>query len=325
MKKLLALLIVLAMLLGLCACGGDKPEEPAPAEAPATEAAPEPAEEAPAEEAEAEEAAVSLEPVTADLGDYTVTILGAEAFEDIDDQPALRFYYDFTNNSDDVACAWLELTATVTQEGYELNSTYDSYDDDVAEYGNDSLYILPDMTIRCISEYTYKPDGGVVTFSLEEWASEDVITMDFDPNHLQGRPAEELEMPVIAEPTWTEGLETAAVFNDTCDVAIGDYEFTEGYDDELLLRVYVDFTNNSDEATSLWMESNYYALQDGVELEDGSPEDEVDEDDNTSLDIEPGETIRCALCYEVRSDSPVELVLEDTWEEAIIGCVIPVA
>ena len=42
MKKYLALILALTMLLALCACGGSKAEEPAPAaaEAPAAEAAP---------------------------------------------------------------------------------------------------------------------------------------------------------------------------------------------------------------------------------------------------------------------------------------------
>ena len=47
MKKILALMLALCMVLSLCACGAEKAEEPA-AEEPAAEA---PAEEAPAEEA----------------------------------------------------------------------------------------------------------------------------------------------------------------------------------------------------------------------------------------------------------------------------------
>ena len=57
MKKIIAIMMVLAMLFALTACGSKKEEAPAATEAPAAEAAAEaPAEEAAAEEAPAEEA-----------------------------------------------------------------------------------------------------------------------------------------------------------------------------------------------------------------------------------------------------------------------------
>ena len=309
MKKLIALLLVLSMVLCLCACGGK--EEPVPVEPAKTEEAP-------------ADPAVSLDPVTAELGDYTVTLLAAEVFEDIDDEPAIRFYYDFTNNGDALVYAWSELSFAVTQDGYELNETYDSSADDVPEYDNDMLNVIPGTTIRCIAEYSYNPDGGIIEVVVEEWYSEETMSMQFDPQNLQGRP-EELEMPVISDPDWTAGMDTAGTLEEVFDVELVDYEFVEGYDDEKVLRVYANFTNNSEEATNMWIETYYLALQDGVELNFGSPYETVTEDDNTSLDIEPGETIACAFSFVVRSDSPIEVMITDSWGEACLGTVIPVA
>jgi len=315
MKRYLAILLVMAMLLCLCACGGKDGSDDAAQlqeelleEAAAAEPAP-----------EAEAPAAVWEPVTAELGDYTVTVLGAEAFEDADDAPALRVYYDFTNNSDMVVSAWGQLSFYVEQDGYELNDTYDHAEDDVDEYGNDMLNVIPGVTIRCIAEYTYKPDGGVVSFTMEEWDTEETLVVEIDPQNLSGRPGA-LEFPTIDEPTWTQDMPLMATLDDAYDVEIIDYEVVEGYDGDIL-RVYVDFTNNSDEATSLWLETYYMALQDGVELEYDFAVESVEEEENASLDIEPGTTITCAITYELRTDSPVEVMIYDNWEETFVGTV----
>ena len=154
MKKvrLFSLLLSAVLVLGLLAgCGGNAPASaetpasslPEPAsEAPAPAPEPEPAPEeepsaaepaaepeAPAEPEEPSEPeepgapAISNEPVSADLGDYHITIVAAEEFTDIDGKAAIRFYYDFTNNSDDLESAWVNLDYKASQEGYELVST----------------------------------------------------------------------------------------------------------------------------------------------------------------------------------------------------------
>lgn len=290
-------------------------------------AAEETTEDAPAEEAEDEAPAAtgSFTPVTGDIGDYTLTIVAAEYFDDIDEEPAIRFYYDYTNNTDDVSCPWMDLEFYATQEGYELTETYDSFDDDVPEYDNDGLYILPGMTIRCIEEFSFKPDGGMIEFTAEEWYSEETLVAEFDPANLPGRPTE-LEMPTITECTWAADLDTTGSFDDGLyTYTIGDYEVVDGTDSTKVLRVFVDFTNNGEETTSFFMEANYYALQDGVEIQDGYPMESNELDGTTTNDVEPGQTVTCTLCFELRSDSPVELIVEDVWDDATLGMVIPVA
>ena len=97
---------ILGMTMYFVQEGMEPPEiGAAPAEASAVEepeAEPsEPAEQSQTPETEPSAApAASLDPVSGDLGECHVDILGAESFEDAEGQPGIRFYYDFTNNSD---------------------------------------------------------------------------------------------------------------------------------------------------------------------------------------------------------------------------------
>ena len=290
-------------------------------EAPAAEPA---AEEPPAEEPPAEEpapAAAGFEPVTGTLGsdgEYTVTILGAEYFTDSDDKDAVRFYYDFTNNSGEATSAWSPLYYAAEEDGYELVTTYAWSEDDVDEYGNDDLRIQPGITIRCIKEYSFKPDGGAMTFTLSDW-DDNEVTATFDPAALPGRP-DALPIAPIADPQFFLNYEASGSAEEY-SVAITGAEVAEGdswYSDEYteVIRAFFDFTNNGSEATSCWWATNVTAYQDGVELETGYPEEDADSDDAFETDIEPGESISCSKCWALRSDSPVEVVFS-TWDGVI--------
>lgn len=295
-----------------------KPAAPAEPEPESSTEEPEPA------EPDAPDApAASGEPVSADLGDYHISIVAAEEFTDIDDNPAIRFYYDFTNNSDDLESAWLNLNYKASQEGYELVSTYASMEDDVPEYDNDSRKVIPGVTIRCVEEYSYKPDGGTLEFTITDY-EDHAVTMEFDPQNLPGRPGE-LEIPTISDPAWTSGMASEGVYDDDYYVKIDHYEYTTGSGDIPLLRVYFEFTNNSEEDTSFFMAATLLAMQDGVELESTWASDSVAEDDNYSVDIAPGESIMTSDCFEVRSDSPIEIMVMDYWGDSSLGMVIPAA
>ena len=131
----------------------------APAEEPEApvDDPPEVTEEPVEEEGAPEEATTAeFEVVSGPVGEYEISIVGAELFEDSDGKDAIRVYWDFTNSSDETVMPYSDLSTKAEQEGFELNTTYASYDDDVPEYGNDSLYIRPGVTIRCISEYSCK-------------------------------------------------------------------------------------------------------------------------------------------------------------------------
>ena len=73
------------------------------------------------------------------------------------------------------------------------------------------------------------------------------------------------------------------------------------------------------------MATSYMAMQDGVELQTTWANEDIPEEDNRDVDIAPGESIMAAVCFELRSNSPVEVILEDFWNDAYIGLVIPAA
>ncbi|MBE6933231.1 MAG: DUF5067 domain-containing protein [Ruminococcaceae bacterium] len=323
MKKWIALFLALVMIFSLCACGGK--EEPEAPEEPATTSKPAPDKPATHETAEEPEdgPAVSLDPVTATLGDFEVTIQAAEAFADIDDADAIRFYYDFTNDSDEITSAWSELNVVAVQDGNVLDGTYAASEDDVAEYGNSDKDIIPGLTIRCIEEFLYNPDGGIIYLNIDSYG-DDSMSMEFDPAYLQGRP-EELEMPVITEPEFTASMSDAGTLDDVYDIVIEGYEFDEDYEGNTILRALITFTNNSDEVTSPFYETYLDALQDGVELEELYAAADAETDENYSVEIEPGESILCSVCFELRSDSPVEFMVHDGWYDTEIGTVFDIA
>ena len=290
--------------------GGKKGAAAAPAE-----------EEEPAEEPEEEADSAEFEPVSATIGGYDVAIVGAELFKDTDDKDGIRVYWDFTNTSDESTYAICDLSVYMEQEGFELNSTYCSYEDDVPEYGNDYLDVRPGVTIRCISEYSCKADGDVITFELSDWYDEeDAVTVEFDPTNLPGRPAKDWVMETIADPAWTDSLSDGGDVGDAY-VYIDNAEIVEGWDSgEEVIRVYFDYTNNGEEAESLWMATNIRAFQDGIELESDWAAEDVAEDDNFNTDVEPGQSLRCSETWTIRSDSPIEIEVYDYWSEATVGC-----
>lgn len=274
-------------------------------------------------ETDTAENAAAAEPVTGTLGDHTYTILAAEHFTDQDGNPAIRIYFDFTNNGTTIESLWDVTYLYAYQSGYELVDTYANSDDDVPEYGNNYVSIAPGVTIRCIGEFSYQPEGGVVEFKIEDYTSDDVLTMEFDPAALSGRPAEQ-EVELIPNPTNTEGLPTEGVLEDVYGIKLLNYEVVPGYSTDKVVRVFIEFTNNSDEAASYFLSASELALQDGMEMEAGLADESAEEEANTSVEIEPGQSITVATCYELTSDSPVEFFITDFWAEANIGMMIPV-
>lgn len=257
-----------------------------------------------------------------DLGNYHVAVVGVEEFTDAAGDPAVRLYYDFTNNSDE-RTGGSDISVTAKQSGFELVSTYALSQDDVPEYGNEYLYVYPGVTIRCIEELGYNPEaGGTIVFTLEDyWASDDTLTVEVDATDLPGAPAEPLEIVPVTDPHTTDGWATEGEYDD-CYFTLLDYEVVEAdsYSDcDQVIRFYFEYTNNGSEAESAWWNSNFSAYQDGIQLSTDSADDRVDADELYHEDIEPGETVTCAVCFGIRSDSPVELMLIDVWDDIYIG------
>ena len=285
--------------------------------APAPEAEPEAEPEADPEAAEGAPIG-EFAPVGDDLGDYYVEIVGAEQFTDSDGKDAVRFYYDFTNNSDEVTSAWWEMNFEAEEDGYALVSTYASYEDDVPEYGNRSLSVEPGVTIRCIEEYSFQPTGGSLVFTISTY-NDGEITATFDPQALPGRPGD-WAPELIPEPTFYEGYSSEGT-SDYAYVAITGAEIVEQdswYGDDNVVRVYFDYTNYEEEESYITSETTIRVYQDGIELESSYAEDEIDSDDLWWEDIPSGESTSVSRCWALHSDSPVEVAVIDWWSDEVL-------
>lgn len=256
---------------------------------------------------------VSTEPVSADLGDYHVTILAAEQFLDTNDKDAIRFYVDFTNNAEEEISFFFACNVKAYREGYELVDTFAPYDEYAPEEGNNTLDILPGKTIRCVEEYSFKPDGGMLEFTVSENSSGEGVTMAFDPSNLQGRPTDEYAIEPCSSDELVAGLPAEGVYNEDYYVSITGCEVVDGWlGDGPVLRVFFDFTNNSQEAASFWSKSSVEVMQDGIQLDYASPSEDAETDENESMEIQPGETISVSSCFALHdTGSPVAVRLYD--------------
>lgn len=301
------------MMTGLIACGGDKKEEE-----PVDQVA-EVKEEQEAsvdEEAPAEEAPASFEPVSVEWEECVITVVGAESFIDVDDKSAIRVYYDYTNTSEELDSAWNNLGLYVEQDGYEQQTTYEAGDwsDDYS-----ILYVCPGITVRCVAEYTMKADGGPIKILFEDyWGDGESIELEFDPQNLPGAPSDVWEIEPITDPVWAADFALEGEV-DEYYISMDSIELTEGYEEEPMVRVYFNFTNNSEEAISAWSATMMKVLQDGIQLISCYAMEDVPEDEQYNLDIEPGETARVSVCYELRSESPVEVDITSVWGNESVG------
>ncbi len=291
-KIFLACATVLALMLSLCACGGNG---------------------APSGETGDNNPNPTVPTDPADEYEYEVELVGAELFSDTDGEDAIRVYYDFTNNSDSTKSALMALTVTATQGGAELVSTYAAFDSEpVAESDYYGMAVRPGVTIRCAEEYKVDPEGGTVTLSVERgWFDENPLSFDLELDALTA-PADAFEITAIADPDWTDSYEDRGTVDDSYEVFIDNAEVVTGWEDSEILRVYIDFTNNSDEAASFYMATAAFAYQDGVQLAADYAADAVEEDENYSVEVAPGETIRVTRCFGLRSGSEVEVEIADS-------------
>lgn len=299
MKKTLCVLLAAAMLLGLCACGETKKAADS-ADTPAGDAA-------------------GFEAVSARIDGNRVTILSAESFTDYDGYIAARFYYEFTNDGKTPTTAESALSYRAVQNGAELLAASSSYSKHPPEYGNDSLLIEPGVTIRCIAEYTYRVSGSKLSFTiLGENGGE--LTAIFDPKALPGRPGE-WSPETIDNPRYFRSYSSETTADSAELVIIGATRQASDrrYSDKDVLLVYVDYTNLEDDTSYFESDYSLIAYQDGVELEIGNPDVQPDTYGNGYADVAPGGTILVSRCWELRSESPVEVVVTE-WQTDTVLC-----
>ena len=261
---------------------------------------------------------ISLDPVSGDLGPYHIDILGAEPVRTYEDKPAIRVYYEFTNNSEEITDAWMETVIKGYQDGKELDSDFST--GQIPEYSNEYLKIQPGITIRCVEEFTLNDETTLVHVIFNSLWETGEVSMWFDPQNLQGRPAEDWTFELIPEPEWDDSLPLSGT-----DITLDMYDFVEDDDGNPMLRIYYIYTNNSqDTPDSFFFSCDVLVMQDGIELDSITFHfnDQVPEDENTMTDVEPGETIHVAECYQVRTDSPITIQVTESNSDDVIGAII---
>ena len=141
----------------------------------------------------------------------------------------------------------------------------------------------------------------------------DSVTMTFDPRNLQGRPADEYTIEPCSSDEFVAGLAAEGVYDEDFYISITGSEVVDGWpSDSPVIRVFFDFTNNSQEAASFWSKTSIVAMQDGIQLSYNSAYDDVETDANETVEIQPGETISVSTCFSIHdTGSPVSVRLRD--------------
>ena len=127
-----------------------------------------------------------------------------------------------------------------------------------------------------------------------------------DPGNLSGAPAEPFAFD--ADPSVPDYVE--ALPEEIEQVRIENAEFFTDEDGKDTVRVYFTFRNTSEEdQVPFYQNYFYYALQDGILLPMNFIDDPKEEENNTGVEINPGEEILCANCFGLRTGSPVSFVV----------------
>lgn len=329
MKKIVALLLALVMVLSMAACGKkesgtDKPETsnaPAATTPAATSAAADPT----VEVVEDDEFTHTF----TQFGNARIKIVGAEATENALGEDVLCIYFDYTNTdniADDRCPFWALKFLGITQDGEECDTYF---------LGEDSeLNIQPGCTNRNTLSIRWNPDGGVVKVScyimVGSWffKKDEIEPFEFeiDPNNLMGVPAP-FELPAITEPTYTSNMSASGEWDIplNCKGSINGIELTRDRNGRDVVRVNLTVTNKDEEKKNAGILAGVLLYQDGVALQYVTypvlkDEDIIDSDKvYIGYEVSPGETVECSALFYPRTKSPVEAVIEDKYSDKRLG------
>lgn len=333
MKKLIAMLLALVMVLSLVACS-EKAAKPATTDESEDGNNPVAVESTPVEEAEPD----PLSHEFTQYGNGKIKIVGAEFTQDDYGDDLLRIYYDYTNTDDTANGHYLNTALqfiSITQDGNECD-TYMVDPDDyfiVPEDLNNTNYVQPGCTNRNTILIACDPNGGNVKVScflmIGGWvynANEtEPFEFEIDTKNLMGAP-EAYVLPAITDPKYTADMSASGPLDYPLDahVSIDSLELTKDYDGREVLRVNMTVTNNGEEALTPALICLTELYQDGVSLPWASTWD-MDDDDITAADeayeedLYPGETVQCSALFYPRNQNPVEAVIENVNGELRLG------
>ena len=256
-----------------------------------------------------------------DNGDSYISVIGAEDITDVDGDDAIRVYYEYTNNyeGDYSSSAYNALGYDVSQDGNQLQETYAAYESSVVN--NASYYIRQGLTIQCFVEFKYNRNGGSVDINIYGYSEGEgggMVTATYTPGSLPGAPAPYVITPV-SDPQWTMNLPAEGEL-DSFYVAVNDAELITDANGDQAIRVYYEFTNNSDHNTSIGDELYLFTYQDGISLDYTNAAQDSETDMNYYTEIAPGSKITVTCIFVLRNQtSPVEAEVEAYSAYAAVG------
>ncbi len=257
---------------------------------------------------------------------YYISFIGATDFTDVDGDSAMRIFYEITNNSDYSVSADSILGFSVIQDGDDLDETY-AYDDSEV-YNNQSYRIRPGITIQCCYEFKYEPEGGAVDITASGWNKgneEGNVTATYIPGKLPGKPAQYVIKPV-PDPHWTDTIPNHGTLENCYQVSVQKAENTTDIMGNPAVRIYYEYTNNSDYSNSLGETLSVNTYQDGISLDTSSVTTVSDTDIGFSTRIAPGATITASCVFALRNESsPVEAEIESLSSYDAVGRVFEIA
>lgn len=308
MKRFAALLLALTMALSLAACGGgDEPSirDNIPIDTAGAGAAP--TEPAPTQPPKTVFAAGIL---TSDSGSCTVEFVGAELFADDDGSQSLRIWFDFRNDTAETLSARdrISFFMDVRQNEQDLPQAHSPYGKEIPEEYNKNMPVRPGAVIRCVEQKKVDPGSGAVSVVLD---ADSAVTWELDLNDLPGAPAEALQTDAVADPGWTKPLPLEGIYEDSYYIRIDSAEVTTDTDGNRALRVFFEYTNNSDQDNDMWRIADLWAFQDGIGMDYVFPDSWTDTDERFEDDLAVGETWTVSRLFRLYSDSPLEVELID--------------
>ncbi len=231
----------------------------------------------------------------------------------------LCIWYDLTNKSDDYMAMYY-VTVRAEQDGRELEEgmiyPIDLIDGEEYRYSS----IRPGVTCRAIHLLDADPKGGRIKYTVSAGYLNDsvIFETELDPKKLPGGPGEVFEPEKIEKIDWLDDVEESGVCSEEYEVTIKNSEIKIDDEKERYLRVWFEFTNNSEEDAAFYNACSYRAVQDGVSLNTGWSSYDDTALDAVYDDVAPGETAEVCVEWVLRDDSPVAVEVYDWWTEEIV-------